>query len=356
MELLVFDPELKGRGVLDIFDSLIWVDRYDAYGDVEFDTYSIIETLSVVRENDYLVMANSQHTMIVDTIEIKTDVERGNKLVIKGRSLESILDRRIIWDQTILTGSLQDGILKLLNDNAINPIDPDRKINKLIFIPSEDPRITMLTIDAQFTGDNLYDVISAICLSYNIGFKILHDENGNFVFSLYSGNDRSYDQLENPYVVFSPNFDNILNGEYLYTNKLYKTVTLVAGEGEGSDRKKIAVAFEGEAGSDLDRREIFTDAREISQTTEEGELTDEEYYAQLAQKGKETLIEMAIETVFEGQLQPNSLYIYGEDFFMGDTLQIADSYGHEGKVQITEFSQIQDAAGFRMYPSFITLV
>ena len=48
---------------------------------------------------------------------------------------------------------------KLLDENIINPSDTSRKVEGLIFEASTDPAITGLTVDAQFTGDNLYDAI-----------------------------------------------------------------------------------------------------------------------------------------------------------------------------------------------------
>ncbi len=53
-----------------------------------------------------------------------------------------------------------------------------------------------------------------------------------FVFELYAGFDRSYDQTENPYVIFSPKFENIINSNYIESKASLKTVTLVGGEGE----------------------------------------------------------------------------------------------------------------------------
>lgn len=97
----------------------------------------------------------------------------------------------------------------MLNECIISPSIADRKISNFVFVPSTDPKITSLKIDNQYTGDCLYDVIKGLCEENNIGFKIVLTDENKFAFSLYAGVDRSYEQTENPYVVFSPNFENI---------------------------------------------------------------------------------------------------------------------------------------------------
>lgn len=354
MEVLVLDTNLNAVAVLDKFDSLIWTDRYFTCGDFEIHTLIDNIVLSVLQEDYYLWLNGSEHIMIIEDIQIDTSKEDGNHLTVTGRSLESILNRRIVWKQTILTGSLQNGIEQLLNENVIAPTDPDRQIANLTFEASTDPIITALTIDAQYTGNNLYDVIQALCESNDIGFRITLSTN-SFVFKLYSGVDRSYDQLTNPYVTFSPKFENLLNSNFVKSKKPLKTISLVAGEGEGADRKTTSVTISSGGGSGLTRRELFTDARDISSTIDGGTLTNEEYLAQLSQRGIEKLAENTIVTSFEGEAETTHLYKYGEDFFIGDVVQIANEYEMEGKARVVEVIRSQNESGINTYPTFATI-
>ena len=188
---------------------------------------------------------------MLSDLQITSDTEDGNHVTVTGRSLESILDRRIVWGQKLLSGNLQNGIKTLLNENVISPSDSNRKIPNFIFKESIDPAITKLKLEAQYTGDNLYDVIQKICEEQGIGFKITLNDKKQFVFELYAGFDRSYDQTENPYVIFSPKFENIINSNYIESKASLKTVTLVGGEGEGAGRRYTTVG----GGSGLNRRE-----------------------------------------------------------------------------------------------------
>lgn len=350
MELLILNEKFESVDILDTFESLIWTDRYSKYGDFEIYTSADASIMSKIRQDYYLWVEESEHQMIIEAIKIESNVEFGNHLIITGRSLESILLRRIIWSQTILNGNFQNAVKKLLDENVINPKDPDRRIDNFIFEESDDPAITELTIQVQFTGDNLYEAIQAMCDVASIGFKVTLNDANQFVFKLYAGVDRSYAQDKNPYVVFSPSFENIINSNYFESKQDYKTVTLVAGEGEGSARKTMTVGKN--PGKGLYRRELYTDARDISSTTESGTLTPAQYNAQLSQRGEERLAERKIIQAFEGQVETTQMYRYGEHFFMGDITQLENEYGIEARVRVIEFVHSENQSGTETYPTF----
>lgn len=351
MDLTVLNTNLDDITLVDTYESFIWTDRYCAYGDFELYTAISEDLLDNIKQDRYLINRDSEHVMIIEKLLINSDAEDGNRITVSGRSLESILDRRIVWGQKTLSGNLQNGIKTLLNENVISPIDNDRKIDNFVFEESTDPTITGLTIEAQYTGDNLYDVIRKVCEEKNIGFKVtLNDK--KFIFKLYAGIDRSYEQTEVPFVIFSPNFENIINSSYIESKSSFKNITLVGGEGEGSARRYTTAG----SGVGLNRRELFTDARDISSDVGDGViLTDAEYTAKLQQRGKEKLIENPEVISFEGQVETTLMFKYGEDFFNGDVVQIANEYGHETRVRILEIVMSEDKGGISVYPTFKTI-
>lgn len=351
MELFVLNADFESIAVIDTYESMIWTDRYNAYGDFEIYFAMDESLLEYIKEDYYLWLKESDHSMIIEDIKIDADTEEGNRLIVTGRSLESILERRIIWGQRVFSGNLQNAIQMMLNENIISPSVADRKIANFVFVPSTDSKITSLTIDNQYTGDDLYTVIKGLCEENNIGFKIVLTDDNQFAFSLYAGADRSYDQTENPYVVFSPNFENIINSNYFSSKAGYRNVTLVAGEGEGASRKTTVVG----SASGLDRRELFTDARDISSDTEDGTLSDAEYIAQLRTKGLKNLADHMITTAFEGEVEVTRLFKYGEDFFIGDIVQIANEYGNENSAYISELIISNSDEGLSIYPTFKTI-
>lgn len=268
MEIFILDELFRSLYNIDAFESLIWTERYNGCGNFEFYTPVNLTILQVVRTirmkmgsklDCYAWLKETGTVMVIEDLEITTNVETGNHLVVSGRGLESLLERRIVWEQTSVNGTLQNGIQKLINDAIINPKITDRKIPNFKFSVSSDPYINSLKLRAQYTGNNLYNAILAICDEYQLGFDVNLDENNDFVFTLTNGVDRSYDQETVPYIIFSPKYENIINSDYLESTKTLKNVTLVAGEDHGLNRKTRVIG----SASGLTRRELYTDARDI---------------------------------------------------------------------------------------------
>lgn len=357
MNLIVLDESLQALSILDGYNSLIWTDRYNEAGDFEIYTRASSELFETIKLDYFLQRTDSEHLMIIEKITTTTDSEEGNMVTITGRSLESILDRRIVWGLKNLNGGFQEGIKTLITENIIAPSNADRKISNFVFKDSTDPTITELTLEGQYTGENLYEIIKTACSEKGIGFKITLGENDEFIFELYVGVDRSYDQMELPVVVFSDKFDNLINSNYLESKETFKNVTLVGGvekeSGNPSSREYTAV---GNA-KGLARREIFTDAQSISKQREgsDGEMVDipdSEYTSLLRQEGKKTLNENSELISFEGEAETTIMFKYGEDFFNGDIVQVEDAYGHGAKARIIELVTSDDTSGYSVYPTF----
>lgn len=366
MYIEVFNTKFERVAVCDNYESLIWTDRYNEPGDFELYFPMRTELLDIYVPDYYLVatehgpesIKDSEYTMIIEDLKVTTDLDGGNHLIVTGRSLESILCRRIVWQQTTVKGNFQNAIQKLLNDNVIDPKPNSEKEKRKIsnFVFQTNSEVESLTIDeTQYTGDVLYDAIKALCDVHNVGFSLKKNDRNEFIFKLYIGTDRSYSQTNNTYVVFSPAFDNIISSDYTENKSKYCNITLVAGEGEGAQRKTAIVGDTNVTG--INRRELFTDARDISSKTEndEGESTtmpDREYKKALENRGKEKLKEVEIEKTFEGQVEATQLYRYGEHFFMGDFCQLENEYGKQSRVKVVEYIHSESTSGIEEYPTF----
>ena len=348
MEMYVLNKNFEKIALIDAYESLLWTDRYNKPGEFEIYTPVADFALQYPVADNYLQIKESEHTMVIEDTTIESNVETGNHIKITGRSLESILDRRIVWAQTDISGNLQNGIKRLLNENIISPSIADRRIPNFIFEDSDDPEITKLTMENQYTGDNLLDIVQTLCETNEIGYKILLNNDNNFVFKLYKGIDRSYRQETLPFVVFKPSFENIINSNYAELNSEAKTITLVAGEGEGTSRKTRVVG----TGSGLLRKELYTDARDIQR--EEG-MSDAQYYAKLDQRGTEKLKENKIKKTFDGECETTRMYVYKGDFDMGDCVQVANEYGMESPTRVVEYIWSSSAQGTTSYPTFEAL-
>lgn len=375
MDIIVLNKEFDVVGIVDVYKSFIWADRYNEYGDFELHTPMDATILDIIKKNYYLSTYDSDRLMIVESILIESDDEDGAYVKITGRSLESILKRRIVWNKTIfdmttagVEPNLQNGIKTLLEKNVIKPDIKARAIDNFVFKESTDPKITKLTFEGEYLGEELYSIISKLCQDNDIGFKIVLNDNRQLEFSLYAGSDRSYGDEDNPqtdnsYIVFSPDFDNIFSTNYLDSDENLKNVTLVVGKSEYSDTTGLEITREQKVLSigdalytGLERREIFTDAISMSEDDGYGgTLSAEQYQARLKQRGIDTLMENTSTKVFDGEVDATRMYKYGEDFTIGDIVQLANEYGHEGRAYISEFIISSDDTGTNVYPTFKTI-
>lgn len=341
MELTVLNTRFEAVYLLDIYESLVWVDKYNEPGTFELQVPFTKEMLEYIKPDNYLLCSNSEHVMIIEDIAYSTNVEDGNKIKAVGRSLESLLDRRIIWAATKFNNvNLQTAIQTLLNDAFVAPTVKDRQVDIFdAFVPSTDTRISSLILNRQYNvGDNLLEIIQGICEEYSLGFKIILNDNNHFVFSLYAGDNRSYSQLVNPFVVFSPEYDNIIDSMYTNRESASKNVALV----KGTATKVVGVK------SGIARKELFADAADI----DKGSLSNSKYNALLEKRGIEKLDEVNRNTSFDANCDTHRMYVYGRDFFLGDIVQVGDSFGTEVAARITEFTWSYTTNGVETYPTF----
>lgn len=350
--LYVLDASFETLAVVDVYISSVWTERYNECGDFELEVPMTEVTKELFVEGRYLVRNDSEYVMVIETLEPTYDPENGDILTVSGRTAENFLERRIIWGIVTASGNLETVVSKLIDENVINPSDSNRKISEIQYSPSS---ITAGNIDVQYFGDNLYESVEALCKNESVGFKmVLLDK--KLVFSLYAGLDRSYEQTENDYVVFSHAFGNLISSEQVISNKLLKNVCLIAGEGEGPERMQTSVG--NSAG--LTRREIFVDAGSVSQRTGERDpetdeeilYPDEEYEKMLQQEGIDELTEHTTTDTFDGEINYNSTFQYGVDYTIGDIVSVVSPYSSNRKARITEFIRSSDATGDKEYPTF----
>ena len=358
INISVLDSDFGSIGILDKYSSFIWTDRYSDAGDFELCLPVTVKYAQDIKEDMFLSIPTSDRTMIVESIKIITDREEGNTYNITGKSLESILDRRIVWKQTQVSGSVQNAIHLLIDDAIINPTDARRRIPNFRFIESVDPKVLSATYSdiAQYKGDSLFDVVKKVCNAFHLGFKITYN-NGYLDFMLYAGKDRSYRQNKNSYVVFSPNNDNLCNSNFLKSIKNYKNVLRIAGEGEGATQTFIThyLEFDDDHASEkigLARREIYIDCHDVSSVTSSNTVMDVQQYSNtLVQKGIEKLVDLVPETAFEGEIDSTVNYKYREDYDVGDICSIQNEYGMRDDVRVTEVVQTWEADGYTCIPT-----
>jgi hypothetical protein len=342
MELEIRDTTYSIIAIIDNATSILWTKKYNDVGEFEFVVpAAIIEYIKALQVNYYVTRPDENQVGIIERINRKADFENGDYYIINGRFIESILDRRIVWEQTIFSGTVENAIRKFINDNAINPEIPERKLPNLI-LESVHGWAEPLTI--QRTGTGLSDLTSDLCKQFNYGFRITRLGN-NFIFGLYKGIDRSYGQTVNPYVVFSEEFDNLNGQEYICSLEEFKNVAQVAGEGEGSARVRTVVG----KGAGMARFEVFVDAHDLS--TNDGEVPMNTYLEQLKTRGRDRLI--GITELFDADIITSATYEYKVDYNVGDIVTIAsDEWGIMLNTRLIAMTESWNEEGYKLVPTF----
>ena len=342
---VIMNTSFERLAVIDDYNSLIWASRYYACGDFELCVDVNDKNMGLFMKDYYVVRDDDDNVGIIEDIKIQRNEDDRELLIVTGRFLTGILGRRIIGEQTTVTGTIGACIATLIQFNIINPVMSARKISNFI-IGSNVVNLIDTRMQAQFTGQNLLETISEICKQYGLGFKVTLNASNQFVFQLYQGTDHTYDQSVNPYVIFSDRYDNLLSSEYEENYMDYSTAALVAGEGEGSARKTLWVT-NGDIG--LDRREIYVDQRNIQ--SDDGEISDEEYNQLLQESGEEHLTKYTV--AFQGTVYFENMQ-YKEDVKLGDLCVIENSrwgiYMNSRLVEVIE--SIDETGKYSIVPTF----
>ena len=345
IDLWIYSEDLEALAVVDNYNSLIWANRFRQCGDFEIYVSVSADMIDMLQEGRWVVRPDDDMVGIIENVETGTDEENGDYLKATGRCLRLILGRRIIWDQTTISGTAEDGLRKLVNEAIISPAIEARKYDKLVLAAAHG---YTETVEAQYTGDNLLETIENLCAAKNYGFKITL-ENGHAVLDFYKGVNRSMTQFDNPRVIFSEDNDNLRATTYTLDTTNYKTVALVLGEGEGADRRRVIVGRSTDQ-EGLHRRELYVDARDIS--SNDGEISETEYDAMLAERGNTDLSEAPIIESMAGTIEPMQMYAYKKDYFLGDIVTVVNKYGIAVDTQVLEVVEAWDEDGYTCTPTF----
>lgn len=341
MEIYVFDRNLTFIGITDGFESLRWIRKYNKSGEFELQCASTAENLQLLQRENIVYKKDDTEAGYIETINIKEDNDGKEILVIKGKFLTSYLNRRIIWGTILSSSTVELTMRNLVNTNCITPLDQNRIINNLIL--GEISNFTE-TADYQVSYANLLDELENLSNVSDLGFKVEFDiSNKKLVFKVFKGVDRSINQDANQRVIFSKEFDNILEQEYTDSLNNYKNLVLVGGMGEGSERKLAVVG----ASSGLDRFEIFNDQKSLSNEVDNTTLSDSEYMNLLIGKGQETLVDTKEIKTFTSKVNLDSNTQYKVDFDLGDIITMSSSkWGLTLDSRITEIEEVYEENGF----------
>lgn len=357
MYLLVLDDNFDVKELVDTYESLIWTERYSAVGDFELRIKSDRGTRALLPVGTRLAIDVSDRVMEIETVENSIDDEGISVLKIKGRSLEKwMFDRAttqayesgapgvISYDITNTPGDIARAVF----DGACryNSVIPEDNFPFLVegslYSPgtiAEPTEIITVTI----TLETVYDFIKKLCDVYNLGFRLVRDKYTSLLyFDIYTGHDRTTQQSTNEVVIFSQSLENLSSPTNLTSIANQKNIAYVFSE-HGS---MIVYADSSVSSSEgFSRRVLVVKADDIS------EPAGATLNALLTQRGKEALAEHRPILAFDGEVPQFGSYIYGQDYALGDLVEMQNSDGVSTNMRVTEQIFVSDAEGERAYPT-----
>lgn len=348
------------EAVCDSFSSLLWDIEYYKCG--TFEVYiatssrniEIFQTGRIVGRDD-----DKEHFGLIESVELETDSEDGDYLIIKGRFLMCLLERRIIYPTLNFTKMTTYGMIiqKAVENNVLvsgNRLIPGLKLGEI------QGTCWSQTTKLQISYDNLMEWVYTICEKIggtaNIRLSKTNTEQYEMIFELSQGTDRSILQEVNPHIIFSDRYNNLLSFTYFTDTSVKKNYAYVLGKGEGEKRKRTTY-FEGSEPSSLDRYEVYVDAKEISDEeqvdNETKPISETEYEELLKEKGKQNLV--PTKTKSESQIAVQSTqFQYGVDYFVGDFVTVEHQrFGiRQNKIQLVGMIESFDRNGRNLTPTF----
>lgn len=345
MELIIFDRNINYKGLFEKQSSFIRTRRYSKCGEFELTTSFDANALDLLSTGSIVYKKGDLEAGYITHRSIELDPQGKEVLTVKGRFLTCYLNKRIIWGTQNINSTAEMAIRDLVNKQAINPVNTDRKIPLLELGTLKN---YTETIQRQSSYKNLLEEIEDISIENELGIRTLFDiQNKKLIFDVYKGIVRT-----NP-ITFSREFENILKQEYTDSVDNYRNVALIAGEGEGIARVKTTI---GDA-TGLDREETFVDAKDLKKTETvddvEVTLTPTQYIEVLKNRGNTKLSEMVKIQTFDSKVNTKSNLVYKQDFDLGDIVTVNNRrWNVTISTRITEIQEVYEEDGFKIYVTF----
>ena len=353
MQIEIYDLKASGASisveltaVCDSFSSLLWDIEYYSSGRFEVYISASPENVDIFRLGRIVSRDDDgEHFGIIENIKIETNTETGDYLTVSGRFLTCLLERRIIYPTMSVSGNYGFIVQSLIRRNCI---DSGVRTIPGLALGAISGKCWERKTRLQVSYENLMEYTYKLCELIGGSINICNDGNA-LVCDLFQGADRSILQSENPHIVFSDDYNNLLSFAYAADNSIQRNFAYVFGSGEGSARKKTTY-YNNVEPTHLDRYEVYSDQRNL---TQDDKTSDSEYLEMLTEKGKESIV--LPQTASESTIAPFSTqFEYNRDYFVGDYVTVENKrFGLvQRKIQLVGMIESFDSNGRSLTPTF----
>lgn len=351
---LIFQPEK----VLDNYDSLIWTERYHGPGDFELISSNVQEAIEDLPLESYVGIRSSTVPMIVESHKIEKPKDKHARVTIKGRSFESVLERRVTVESlnaeaarlpwNINADKVSDAAYKairgVLGDVARSNLPealPLLEVDRIpeIHLPLPTDYTTGTVTPFEIKAGSLYSVVLDMLEVNHHGLRSVRPLPGKTTVDLevYNGADLRAT------TVFDARFDQFDNATYLLSYQGSATTAYIYGPNGASLKNKTATIASG-----LNRRVLLVD--EMSDPILNSD-------ANRLSRGLVELYKNNAIALFDGETSFQIAELYNKPiaqggYGLGDILKLQGEYNLTRNVRVAEFIRSSDSSGESAYPAF----
>jgi hypothetical protein len=353
MDIYVLDDLRRREHIVDRFESFVWNERLTEMGEFEVVIQPTDLNRSIFVEGKWVIQNGSLRVMVVETLEDSEDSEGRQMLKVSGRSLEAVLEDRVMsagpvhlngndrWELTGLPAAIARLVFKTICiDGKLDAGDKIPDIStSMSLLPTQTNAEPATNITIEEDIQSVYEFLTKFCAQYGLGFAfLLNPETHNLHFNIFSGSNRTAAQVDRTPVVFSPELENLSNVSEFTSSANFKNVAVVT-----SDFGMVTVYGDTTAheAAGFERRVLLVKAN-IKE--------DDENKEQLMTKiGNEELAKHRRMMALDGSI-PETGYIYQVDYWLGDIVEMRRR-GSSNNMRVIEQIFSDDAEGEKSYPT-----
>lgn len=319
MRIYVFDSALALVGIIESYQSLEWERRFARSGTFRLSLNRNAKHAKDIAKKGFLGIEDSataiNRVYQVEQIESRlTEAGKASELLeVSGRDVSGMFTERtcippegLTHDTQGITVAAETALKHYVNTHAGPGAVAARRLPNLV-IAADQGRGGNLPQPVNGRFDPISTLLGNISALTDIGYETsFNTATKQHVFDVIVGVDRSAS------VFLDIDFDTVRSQRWLTSDLGTKTLAVVGGQGVGTARS-VVTTFLGAEPTGFARREMFVDARDISDA------------AALTGRGRAKLDDTGQDDAFETDINQLGSFRYPQDFGLGDLVTVRNA-------------------------------
>lgn len=360
MQIALANQDYRPKFVIEEFESFIWKDVHAGYGEFELvlkENYLL--TGGNLKNYQFLRFSESNRVMMIETVDIPRQEEDndgtgvGNRIIVKGRSIEAFLLFRTNTngvpspesDIRLVDQQISQMAERIMDRYIINPDNPENKIPGLEmgFIVQGRPIVSRI-----LPRDLIYNVVHKVCTDAEYGWRIYSIGDGKLAFGVFRGIDHT-NRYDIHYLEFSEETETMTNMAQIQSIANWRNHARVEGARTTHNvYQGLPDTIPPHAG--FNRRTLVVPASDVGTDPDTNPADD---IPILEARGVAALKEEANKYISATDGEVPYLKWNEMSYGLGDLVRVKDFYGDKQKMRIVEDTwTINESGDVKRTPSF----